>query len=216
MPVLTGQFRVSMLAVSVMCGQHLCGQQGGIEFKAQLLLQQPGGKAGGKQEEFSKQARPGPEKVLLLRVMADQECLASVAGFTRDGQLVYGVPEIVQLSANVIKAMPVSKKWTFNGTEQLAEMDLVVADPKSFEFRTYSDLVGKMSRPGLSDEVRQAQAGAIREWIDTRLRSGTTAQNYSVKENPVQVGGVVRGDGLPGPSIPVPAQKTTILRIRIQ
>ncbi len=216
MHVLKSQFRVAMLAPALLFTQQVSGQPRGIEFKAQLLLQQPGGKTGVKQEEFSKQARPGPDKELHLRVYPDQDCIASVAGFTRDGQLVYGVPEIVHLSANLIKEMPVSKKWTFTGNEQLAEMDLVIADPKSAEFQTYSDLVSKMNRPGLSDEVRQAQAGALREWIDARLRSETTAQNYSVKENPVQVGGVVRGGGLPGPSMLVPPQKTTVVRIRIQ
>src|SRR5277367_3304713 len=125
-------FYISMFAAGC-----LCAQWPGIEFKAQLLIEWPSGKAGAKQEEFSKQARPGPDKELHLRVFAEQDCVASVAGFTRDGQLVYGAPEIVHLPANLIKVLPVSQKWTFYGSEQLAELDLVIADPKSPEFQTY-------------------------------------------------------------------------------
>lgn len=79
MHVLKSQFRVAMLAPALLFTQQVSGQPRGIEFKAQLLLQQPGGKTGVKQEEFSKQARPGPDKELHLRVYPDQDCIASVA-----------------------------------------------------------------------------------------------------------------------------------------
>jgi hypothetical protein len=193
----------------------LCAQQSGTEIKMQWVLQQPGGKAGVKQEEFSRQAKPGPGKELRVFMLANRECAVSFAGFTRDGQLVYGSPETVLLPANIVKELPLSKKWTFDGHEQLAEFDAVIADPTAADYKSYAALVGKMSQTGIPTDVWQAQAGALREWIDGQLRSKTTALDYTVKDNPADIGGVIRGD-LHGQVLVVPPRKTSVVRIRIQ
>jgi hypothetical protein len=181
----------------------------------QWVIRQPGGKTGMKQEEFSRQAKPGPGKELRVFMLANRECEVSFVGFTRDGQLLYGPPETVLLPANIVKELPVSKKWTFDGHEQLAEIDAVIADPAAADYKTYSALVGKMTRTGISTEVSQAQAGALREWIDGELRSKTNAGDYTVKDNPADIGGVIRGD-LHGQVLKVPPQKTSVVRIRMQ
>jgi hypothetical protein len=193
----------------------LYAQQSGTEVTMQWVIREPGGKTGVKQEEFSRQAKPGPGKELRVFMQANRECAVSFAGFTRDGSLVYGPPETVLLPANIVKELPVSKKWTFDGKEQLAEIDAVIADPATADYKSYSALVGKMNQPGISTEVSQAQAGALREWIDGQLRSKTTAVDYTVKDNPADIGGVIRGD-LHGQVLKVPTQKTSVVRIRMQ
>ncbi len=195
----------------------LCAQQSGIEIQMQWVVQGPGGKTGTKREEFSKQAKPGAGKELRVLVKASRACTVSFAGFTHDGQLLYGPPETVQLSANAAwKELPAAKKWSFEGNEKLGEMDAVIADPASPEYKQYSALVAKM-KPGLPPEVAQAQAAAVRDWIDGQLRSKTTAVDYTVKDTPGQIGGSIRdADAKVGQSMTVPAQKTSVVRIRIQ
>ena len=192
-----------------------CAQQPGTDIKMQWVVQQPGGKTGTKREEFSKQSKPGPGKELRVLVEANKECTVSFAGFTHDGQLLYGPPETIQLSANKMTELPASKKWSFDGSEKLGEMDAVIADPSSPDYKQYAALVAKM-KPGLPAEVAQAQAAAMRDWIDGRMRLKTSAVDYTVKENPGEIGGVVRGDSSWGQSMTVPAQKTSVVRIRIQ
>jgi len=200
---------------SLLMAVALCAQQSGAEVKMQWVLQSPGGKAGAKQEEFSKQAKPGPGKELRVFVLANRECMVSFAGFTRDGQLLYGGPETIRLPANIVKELPASKKWTFVGNEQLAEIDAVMADPAAGEYKAYADLVGKMSQAGVPIEVWQAQASALRGWIDAQMQTKSGAQDYTVKENPADIGGVIRGD-LHGQVLMVPPQKISVVRIRIQ
>lgn len=193
----------------------LYAQEAGTEIKMQWVVQGPGGKTGSKREEFSKQAKPGPGKELRVLVQASKGCTVSFAGFTHDGQLLYGPPETIQLSPGAWKELPASAKWTFEGTEKLGEMDAVIADPASPEYKQYAALVAKM-KPGLPADLLQAQAGAVREWIDGRLRSKNTSFDYTVKENPGQIAGLIRGEDSSSQSMMVPPQKTSVVRIRIQ
>src|ERR1035438_3743147 len=112
----------------------LWAQAPGTEGEMKWVLPQPGGKTGVKKEEFSRQAKPGPGKELRVLMKANRECAVSFAGFTRDGQLVYDTPETVLLPANVVKELPLSKKWTFDGHEQLFEIDAVIADPAASDY----------------------------------------------------------------------------------
>jgi hypothetical protein len=203
----------SLLGI-LLASAALYAQQSVTEIKMQWIVQQPGGKSGVTREEFSKQAKPGPGKELRVIVLADRSCTVSFTGFTREGELLYGTPETVQVPANVVRELPVSKKWTFDGHEQLAEMDAVIADPASADYKTYAGLVAKM-KPGSSSETWQAQASALRDWMDARLRSGTTSQEYTVKDAPTEAAGLIRGD-FNGPSVRLPALKTSVVRIRIQ
>ena len=203
------------LPLAFLAAAALCAQQSGTEVTMQWVIRQPGGKTGVKQEEFSRQAKPGAGKELRVFMLANRECAVSFAGFTRDGQLVYGPPETILLPANVVKELPISKKWTFDGHEQLAEIDAVISDPSAADYKPYAALVGKMNQPGISTEVSQAQAGALREWIDGQLRSKTTAVDYTVKDNPADIGGVIRGE-LHGQVLNVQPQKTSVVRIRMQ
>jgi hypothetical protein len=200
--------------LGLLAAAALCAQQAGTEVTMQWVIRQPGGKTGSKQEEFSRQAKPGPGKELRVFVMANRECTVSFAGFTRDGQLVYGLPETVRLAANVPKELPVSKKWTFDGHEQLAEIDAVIADTAAADYKRYADLVDKMSRPGISVEVLQAQAGALRGWLNEKLQSNATAHDLTPKENPAEIGGLARGD-LKGEAFLVPERTSSVVRMRI-
>ena len=207
---------IQTLVVALSVPAALWAQHHSTEFKVQLIVERAGAPAASAREEFSKQTKPGAGKELRILMLASRDCQASVAAFTRDGQLVYGVPEIVALQSHVVKELPSSNKWKFDASEQLAEMDVVVGDPAAPDFKTYSDLVSKMNHPGLASDVRDAQAGAVREWIDSQLESKTTAQDYTVKENPQQLGGLMRGADLPGQPIMVPPLRISVIRIRIQ
>src|SRR5579863_9646183 len=143
--------------IALMAAAALWAEPPGTEVEMKWVLQQPGGKTGEKKEEFSRQAKPGPGKELHVLIKANRECEVSFAGFTRDGQLVYGTPETVLLPANVVKELPLSKKWTFDGHEQLFEIDAVVADPAAGDYKDYAALVGKMNQTGIPNDVWMAQ-----------------------------------------------------------
>jgi len=149
------------LALAVTMIAPLFAQQSGTEVKMQMVLQQPGGKAGAKQEDFSKQAKPGPGKELRVFVEANRECIVSFAGFTQDGQLVYGPPETIHLLANVVKELPASKKWTFDGHELLAEIDAVIADPAAADFKGLRRTCGQ-DEPGR--DFPRSPSGASRSF----------------------------------------------------
>jgi hypothetical protein len=207
--------KMNNMLLALLVAAVLCAEQSGTEVTMKWVLQTPGGKAGVKQEEFSKQAKPGLGKELRVFMEANRECTVSFAGFTHDGQLVYGTPETVVLAANIVKQLPVSKKWTFEGNEQLFEIDAVVADPAAADYKDYATLVDKMNQAGISHDVWMAQAGRLREWIDGQLRSKATAVEYGVKDTPADIGGIVRGE-LQGQKLMVAPQKISIMRIRMQ
>ncbi len=115
--------------LAILAAAALFAQPPGTEVTMQWVVRTPGGKTGVTREEFSRQAKPGPGKELRVLMEANRECTVSFAAFTHDGQLVYGTPETVVLAANVVKELPVSNKWTFDGQEQLFEIDAVIADP---------------------------------------------------------------------------------------
>src|SRR5579863_6174001 len=96
-----------LLAAAALCAQ----QPQATEITMQWMLRQPDGKGGVKKDELTTKSQPGPGKDLRVFVAADRECVVSFAGFTRDSQLAYGVPEIVTLKANVTKELPASRKW---------------------------------------------------------------------------------------------------------
>lgn len=179
----------------------------------QVIVVEPGGKTGSTQQEFSKRAKPGAGKQLKVRVSADRNCTVSAAAFTKDGQLVYGVPEIVQLLDNKAKELPQNLKWTWDGHESLEEIDLIVAGPGADDHKEYQELVKKMGQS--TDDVRSLQTGAMRRWIDAHLKSSTTAADYSVKEEPTQVGGMIRGDAAAGQEVSIPAKKSAVIRLRV-
>jgi hypothetical protein len=95
-----------------------------------------------------------------------------------------------------VKELPISKKWTFDGHEQLFEIDSVIADPAAVDYEPYAALVGKMTGGNLHRSV----AGTGR-----RL----------ARMDPADIGGVIRGD-LQGQKLMVPPQKTLIVRIGMQ
>jgi hypothetical protein len=180
----------------------------------QVVVLEPGGKAGLKRVEFSKQAKPGQGKELKVLVSADGNYAVSLVAFSKEGQLVYGVPEIVQLPDGKTKELPLTSKWTWEGHEGLEEIDVIVADPGAGDYKAYEELVKKMGQGGISDDVRRLQAGKMRQWIDEHLRSTTTASGYSIKNQPTEVGGMTRG-GVTGQEISVPAKSSTVIRLRI-
>jgi hypothetical protein len=203
------------LLVAVMSlGFPALAQTTTTSVRVQIVIVEPGGKAGAKKVDFSKQAKPGPGKELKILISSDRKCTISPAAFTKDGQLLYGVPEIVQLPDDKTAELPLNSKWTWDGHEGLEEIDVIVAEPGAADYKPYEELVKKMGQSGISDDVRRLQAGAMRRWIDQRLKSPATAADYSIKNLPTEVGGMVRGEPT-GQEIAVPAKRSTVIRLRI-
>ncbi len=183
------------------------------EARVQVVVVEPGGKAGSKVTDFSKAAKPGPGKELKVIVTPDAKCIVSVAAFNKDGQLVYGAPETAQ-GSDLTLELPAHRKWTWEGAEGVTEIDVIFAYPEAADFQAFDALVKKMN--GASEEVRSMQAGAVRRWIESKLKSAATAADYSVKDAPTAVGGVMRGNNIErGQKVSIPEKQTTVLRIRV-
>ena len=204
----------ALIAGCISCCVLAMAQTTAPKARVQVVILEPGGKAGMRRVEFSKQAKPGPGQELKVLVSADGNCTVSLAAFTKDGQLLYGTPEIVQLQDAKIKELPLNTKWIWDGHEGLEEIDLIVAGPGAADYKAYEELVKKMGQAGISDDVRRFQLRRMREWIDDHLRSSTTATDYSIKEQPTDVGGMLRGD-VTGQEVSVPPKKAAVIRLRI-
>ena len=203
-----------LMAGCLSCCVFAPAQTAAAKARVQAVILEPGGKTGMRRTEFSKQARPGPGKELKVLVSADGSCALSVTAFTKDGQLLYGTPETVQLQDAKVKELPLNSRWTWDGHEGLEEIDIIAADPGAADYKTYEELVKKMAQGGIGDDVRKMQVRRMRQWVDDHLRSSTTAVDYSIKEQPTEVGGMVRG-GLTGQEVSVPSKKSAVIRLRI-
>src|SRR5712671_6900619 len=112
---------------------------------------------------FSKQAKPSPGAELRLWLLANRECVAVAVAFTRDGKLVYaGSPEKLTLTPSKKHAIPpLEKKWAWEGSENIAEIDVILAGAASPDFQDLSKLVDAMHDPTVKDSVRRQQPAAL-------------------------------------------------------
>jgi hypothetical protein len=201
-----------VLTAGIFLGSLAISQETAIRIHVQVVVVEPGGKTGIRKLAFSKQSKPGQGKELKLLVSADRTCAVSAAAFTNDGRLAYGVPASVDVDAET-KELPLGDKWRWDGHEHLAEIDVIAADPIAADYAPYKELVTKMERGESTDAIRRLQVGEMRRWIDAHLKSPTTGWNYSIKEQPAEVAGSVRGEPV-GQEVSIPARGSKVIRLR--
>src|SRR5258708_749617 len=129
-----------------------------IDAEVLLTVTQPPPQRGMlKMFTFSKQAKPAPGAELRLWLLANRECGAAAVAFTRDGKLVYsGSPEKITLAPNKKQALPPDgKKWAWEGSENIAEIDVILGGAASPDFQDLSKLVDAMHDSTVKDSVRR-------------------------------------------------------------
>jgi hypothetical protein len=168
---------------------------------------------------FSKQAKPAPGVELRLWLLANHECGAVAVAFTRDGKLVYsGSPEKITLPPSKKQAIPpLDKKWAWEGSENIAEIDVILAGAASPDFQDLSKLADAMHVANLADAVRRRQVGQLRQWIDAHSQNKSSLTDYSIKPAPVEVGAILRAPDatLNGLKVAIPANGFSVIRIKL-
>jgi len=186
------------------------------DVHVQLTIVQPGLKGGIRQTEFSKQARPGPHRELKLLMAAEIQAAAVALPFNREGRLAYeSAPEIAHLAMNSKQEIPAEGKWTFEGPENLAEIDVVLAGPDTPDFEELAKLIHTMKLSPAASPLHRQQLGALHRWLDAHSQRSSTAADYTVKAAPAEIAGMVRGD-VAGQAVPLSPNSCAVVRIRIE
>jgi hypothetical protein len=163
---------------------------------------------------FSAEAKPGPGQELKLSVKANRECRAVAVALTRDGKLAYaGLPDNLTLRPKSEVLFPTQGKWTWEGKENLAEIDLILAMEASPDYKELSKLLDAMHAPGVKEEAKPLQVAKLRKWIDEHSQS-QAAYRYADKPVPVPVGGMLRGEKA-HQDISIPANGYVIIRLKL-
>jgi len=191
--------------------------QNKIDAEVLFTVSQPAARGLSKKFSFSKQAKPGPGQDLKLWVTASADCRAVAVAFTRDGKLAYaGPPEKIALVHNALKEFPPQGKWTWEGNENLAEIDLIIAADSSPDYKDLSDLIDAMHDPKVKEAARPMQVGSLRRWIDAHSQNKSSIADYGVKPLPTEVGGMLRGGELGGQKVSLPANGYTVIRLKLE
>ncbi len=167
---------------------------------------------------FSKQAKPSPGAELRLWLLANRECGAVAVAFTRDGKLAYaGSPEKAALAPRKLQQIPApEKKWAWEGYENIAEIDVILAGAGSPDFQELSKLADAMHDANLADAVRRRQVASLRQWIDAHSQNKSSLTDYSIKPEAGQVGAILRSDEpLNGLKVAIPANGYSVIRIKL-
>jgi hypothetical protein len=206
------------LVASLVLGQH-----DKTEAHVMLMVSEPGPRRIMKEVEFSKQAHPGPDKTLKLLVESSRSCRAMVAAFDKEGLVPYGgLPVNVVVKENRNNQIPSvdAPKWTWDGHENLSEIDVILLAENSPDLAELSRLVDAMRDPAVADAVRKRQLSSLHRWIDTHAQSASAASDYTLKSGPVLIGGTVRGEGCDwcksAKTVSIPGGGSAVIRIRLE
>jgi hypothetical protein len=191
-----------------------------IDAEVLLTVTQPPPQRGLMQPfEFSKQAKPAPGVELRLWVLANRDCGAVAVAFTRDGKLVYaGSPEKIAMTPRKKQQIPpAGKKWPWEGAENIAEVDVILAGAGSPDFQELSKLVDAMHDASLADAVRRRQVASLRQWIDAHSQNKSSLTDYSIKHEAGQVGAMLRSEDptLNGLKVAIPINGYRVIRIKL-
>jgi hypothetical protein len=190
--------------------------QSKVDAEVLFTVSQPAPRNMTKSLTFSTEAKPGPGQDLKLSVKANREFRAIAVALTRDGKLAYaGLPETIAMHPKSEVVFPPQGKWTWEGTENLAEIDLILAVESSPDYQELSKLLEAMHKPGVKDEAKPMQVASLRKWIDGHSQS-KAEYRYGDKPVPVQVGGMLRG--LPEKThqdVSIPANGYVIIRLKL-
>jgi len=185
-----------------------------------LVISEAGPRGVARQSEFSKQAKPGAGKELRIWIESGRQCRAVVAAFNRDGRMAYdGLPLETPLKEHSNNQIPLAggSKWTWDGHENLAEMDVILLSGDSSDTRDLSKLVEAMRDSSIAEAVRKRQSADLRRWIGAHGQNPSSASDYSVKSTPEVMGGMIRGIDCEwcktAQKIPVPANGIAMVRI---
>src|SRR5579859_5277434 len=146
--------------ILLLIASPILAQQDRTEAHVMLTISEPGPRRIMKDVEFSKQAHPGVDTKLKLLVESSGPCRAVVAAFNKEGSMAYdGLPVSVpvkEYSNNEIPTLE-TPKWTWDGHEKLAEIDVILLAENSTDSGELARLVDAMRDSGLSDAVRKRQ-----------------------------------------------------------
>jgi hypothetical protein len=206
-------FAVSILLAVCSAPQALA--QAKVDAQVLFTVSQPAPKGLTRSLTFSTEAKPGKGQELRLSVKANRECRAVAVALTRDGKLAYaGLPDKITVDPKSEKIFPPPGTWTWEGKENLAEIDLILAVETSPDYQELSKLLDAMHKPNVKDEAKPLQVASLRKWIDGHSQS-KAEYRYGDKPVPVPVGGMLRGGEKAHQDVSIPANGYVIIRLKL-
>lgn len=187
-----------------------------IDAEVLFTVSQPAQRGLSKKYSFSKEAKAGPGQDLKLWITANRDCRAVAVAFTRDGKLAYaGPPENLAVGSNKTIEIPAQGKWTWEGKENLAEIDLIVGTDSSSDYKDLAKLVAAMNDPKVPDAAKRLQVAQLRTWVDAHSQGASRLTDYGVKPVPVEVGAMLRGGELNGQKVSIAANGYKVIRLKL-
>jgi len=188
--------------------------QSKIDAEVLFTVSQPAPRNMTRSLTFSTEAKPGPGQELRLSVKANRECRAVAIALTRDGKLAYAsLPDKILVVPKSEAVFPTQGKWTWEGKENLAEIDLILAVETSPDYQELSQLLDAMRAPGVKEEAKPLQVAKLRRWVDGHSQS-KAEYRYGEKPVPVPVGGMLRGEKA-HQDVSIPANGYVIIRLKL-
>jgi hypothetical protein len=188
--------------------------QAKVDAEVLFTVSQPAPRNMTRSLTFSTEAKPGPGQELRLSVKANRECRAVAVALTRDGKLAYAsLPDKITVLPKSEAIFPPPGTWTWEGKENLAEIDLILAVETSPDYQELSKLLDAMHKPGVKDEAKPMQVASLRKWIDAHSQS-KAEYRYGDKPVPVPVGGMLRGEKA-HQDVSIPANGYVIIRLKL-
>lgn len=163
------------------------------EVHIALTVLQPASLGRIRTSALAKTSVPKPGESLQVRVAATKPCHAIVVGFNAAHQIAWpDQPALVMLAAGDQRLIPESG-WKWESADVVDELDILVVDNQAPALPDLTRLIEAMRAPA-APAVRTRQTAELRRMMDALTQRDTSNAQYTLKTDPVLLGGLLRGD----------------------
>jgi hypothetical protein len=159
-----------------------------------LTVLQPGSMGKLHASQLARSSVAGAGERLQVRIAVAKPCHGIVVGFDAAGKVAWpDQPAVAALEANDQRLIPADGGWKWEDSDAVRELDILIVDNRSAALPALAQLTQAMQAPS-APAVRVRQIAELRRMIDALTPRSTTGVEYSLKTDPVPLGGLLRGD----------------------
>jgi hypothetical protein len=159
-----------------------------------VAVLEPGSLGRMKATELAKSSVPRAGNRLQVRVAATEACHAVVVAFDAAGQVAYpDQPVTIALEANTQQQIPSAGGWKWEDPQAIRELDILLVDNRSPALSGLIQMAQAMHEQA-APTVRTLQVKELRRMIDSLTQRDAASAEYSLKSEPVPLGGLLRGN----------------------
>ena len=159
-----------------------------------LTVLQPGSLGRMTVSQLAKTSLPKKGESLQVRIAVATACHAIIVAFDGSGQIGYpDQPVAAALQPGDQKQIPSGGQWKWETPDAVSELEVLIVDDRAPALPGLSQLIEAMHTQAVP-AVRARQVGELRRMMDSLTQRNTASAEYSLKTDPVALGGVLRGD----------------------